>query len=72
MVLLFGGYLFDLCMYGIVVGRGFHIADYAEGNREVRAFHQGKFQLQGVVHAVGIVDEDILLCNAVLTEFHDF
>ena len=23
-------------------------------------------------YLIGIVDEDILLCNAVLTEFHDF
>ena len=59
-------------MNGIVVSRSFHIADNAECNREVWTFHQGKLQLQGIVHAVGIVDEDILLCNAVFTEFHDF
>ncbi len=59
-------------MNSIVVSRSFHIADNTECNREVGTFHQGKLQLQGVVHAVGIVDKDILLCNAVLTEFHDF
>ena len=59
-------------MYGIIVGGGFHIADYAEGNREVRAFHQGKFQLQGVVLAMGVVDKNILFRDAVLAELHHF
>ena len=71
-ILFLGGYLFDLCMYGIIVGGGFHVADYAEGNREVRAFHQGKFQLQGVVLAMGVVDKNILFRDAVLAELHHF
>ena len=63
--------LVDLLSHSFIVGGGFYITDYAESYGEVRAFHEGKFQLQGVVQAVGNLNENIVLSNAVLTNLHD-
>ena len=42
-VFLFAFYLFDLCLYRIIIGRSVYIADDTKCDGEVRAFHQGKF-----------------------------
>ena len=61
MVLLLGRDLSKLGMYGIVVGRSLHVADHTESDGEaILGRHHGKLQLQGVVLAVGIVDEYIV------------
>ena len=71
-VFLFAFDFFDLFCNCIIVGRSIYIADYTECNREVGTFHQGEFQLQGVVLAMGVVDKNILFRNAVLAELHHF
>ena len=71
MILLLSLHLFYLSRYAVVVGGSIHIADDAEGDGEtVVVSHQGKLQLQGVVLAMGIMNQDILLGDAVLTNLH--
>ena len=73
MILLLSLHLFNLSGYAVIVGGSIHIADDTEGNGEaVVVTHQGKLQLQRVVLAVSIMNEDILLRDAVLTNLHDF
>ena len=71
MVRLLAFDFFDLLGHGSLVGRGFHVTDDAEGNGEVGAFHEGELQLQRVVLAVCVVDEDVFLGNAVFADFDD-
>ena len=71
MVLLLGRNLSKLGMYGIVVGRSLHVADHTESDGEaILGRHHGKLQLQGVVLAVGIVDEYIVDGVAILADLH--
>ena len=71
MILLLALHLLDLVGYGLLVGRSLNVADYSESYREsVLVVHHGELQLQGVVLAVGVVHEDVLLRDAVLAELH--
>ena len=71
-IVLLGAHFLDLGMYGFVVGRLVHIADDTEGDGEVRSFHQSEFQLQGVVHAVGVVHQNVFLGDSVFAKLHHF
>jgi len=58
---------FYLLVDGIVISRSFDIADDTECYGETIAItHEGELELEGVVLTVSIVNEDILLCDAVL------
>ena len=66
-VLLLGADLSELSVNGIVVGGSIDVADDTEGYGEAVAItHQGELQLQGVVLAVGIVNEYVVDGVAVL------
>ena len=68
-----GTYLFYLCLYRIVVGGCLHITDYTQCDGEsIVVSHQGQLELERVVLAMSIVDQDIVDRNVVLTNFHDF
>ena len=55
-------------MNSLVVGWSLNIADNAKSYREAMlVVHHGELELQGVVLAMGIVYENVLLCYAVLT-----
>ena len=70
-ILLLSLHLLYLSGYAVVVGGSIHIADDTEGDGEtIVVSHQGKLQLQGVVLAMGIMNKDILLGDAVLTNLH--
>ncbi len=72
MVLLGSLDFVDLCGDSLIVGGSSHIANHAEGDGEaVAVAHEGQFQLQGVVLAVGIVDENVVEGVAVLANLHD-
>ena len=67
MILLLGLNLFNLCLYGIVICGSVNVAYHTQGYGEsVAIAHQGKLELQGVVLALSIVNEDIVHGNAVL------
>ena len=63
---LLGFYFFNLSGNAFVVGGTFHVAYYAEGNREVWSFHHSQLELQGVVLTVGVVNKQIFLGYAIL------
>ena len=64
--------LLYLCCNGIVIGRSWYIADDTEGNGEAVAIaHEGELQLECVVLAVGVMNEDVIQGVAILTDFHD-
>ena len=71
MILLLGGDLFELGVDSLVVGGSLHITDHTEGDGEtILRRHHRKLQLQGVVLAVGIVNEYVVEGVAVLTDLH--
>ena len=71
MVFLLSLHILYLLLNGIVVCRSLNIADDTKCYWEsVLVVHHRKFQLQSVVLTVGIVNEYILLCDSVLTDFH--
>ena len=68
MVLLLSLHFLYLLMNSLVVGLSLNIADNAKSYREAMlVVHHGELELQGVVLAMGIVYENVLLRNAVLT-----
>lgn len=73
-MVLFGCFhLFNLSGDAIIIGRSLHVADDTQSDREsVAIAHQSKLQLQGIILAVSIVNEDILLGDAVFTNLNDF
>ena len=63
----------NLVVYGLVVGRSFHVANDAESHgATVVVAHQGQFELQGVILAVCIVYEHIVKGRAVYSGLYDF
>ncbi len=67
-----GLFLFDDLIKAVVEGRGFHIADDTDGNREMRRCHVGKHHVEARVFEGLVVDEDILLSDAVLANGDHF
>ena len=68
MVLLLSLHFLYLLMNSLVVGWSLNIADNAKSYREAMlVVHHGELELQGVVLAMGIVYENVLLRNAILT-----
>ena len=61
----------NLSLYGIVVGRSFHIANNTQGNGEpIAVAHQSEFQLQGIVLTMGIVNKNVVDGVTILAYFH--
>ena len=72
MVLLHARDFSKLSVDSVVVGGSIDVADHTEGDGEAVAIaHQGKLQLQGVVLAVGIVNENVVQRVAILADFYD-
>ena len=70
-ILLLGRNLFYLSIDSIVVSRRINVADHTESNGEtIVVTHQGEFQLQSVVLAVSIVNENIVNGTAILTNLN--
>ena len=69
-----GGGLFvgDDLVKAVVEGRGFHIADDADGDREMRRCHVGEHHVEASVLDGLIVDQDVLLSDAVLADGDHF
>ena len=64
-------HLFDLLSNGSLIGRSLYVADYTESHWEsMLVVHHGELQLQGVVLTVSVVNEDVLLCDAILADLH--
>ena len=72
MVLLGGLDFVDLGVNGVIVCGRVNIADYAEGDGEVRTFHKSEFELEGVVLAVCIVYENVVEGVAIFADCYDF
>ena len=71
-ILLLGLHLFYLCFNCIIISGSIYIADHTQGYREAIAIaHQGKFQLQGIVLAFGVVNKNIVNGNAILANFNN-
>jgi len=61
-------YLFYLLVNCIVIGWSFNVANNAKSYREaVAVTHEGELELEGVVLTMSIMNEDVLLRNAILT-----
>lgn len=68
MILLSSLYFLNLSLYALVVCRSLYVADYTESYREaITIAHESELELEGIVLTVCIMHEDILLCDAVLT-----
>lgn len=64
--------LLYLIIDGPIVGWCFDIADDAESNRKIGTFHQSQFQLERIVLTMGVMYENVLFGNAVLSKLDDF
>ena len=61
-------YLFYLLVNCIVIGGSFNVANNAKSYREaVAVTHEGELELEGVVLTMSIMNEDVLLRNAIFT-----
>ena len=61
-------YLFYLLVNCIVISWSFNVANNAKSYREaVAVTHEGELELEGVVLTMSIMNEDVLLRNAIFT-----
>ena len=71
-VRLLGSDFVKLRIDSFVVGRSVHVTDDSECDREIRSFHHGEFELEGVVLAMSVVNEHVVEGVSVLTNFDYF
>ena len=71
MIGFLGFHLFNLFVDADIIGRSLHITDDTQGNGiAVFVVHHRQLQLQGIILTMGIVDEDIIKRDTVLTNLH--
>ena len=71
-ILLLRGNLVKLSVNRVVIGWSIHVANHSEGDGEsIFRRHHRELQLQGVILAMGIVNENVIDGIAVLTDLHN-
>ena len=67
-----GLFLFDDLVEAVVEGRGFHVADDADGDREMRRSHVGQHHVDTGILSGLVVDQEVFLGDAVFTNLNHF
>ena len=67
-----GLFVFNDFQEAVVEGRGLHVADDTDGHGEMRRHHVCQHHVDARVLSGLVVDEDVLLGNAVFTRFRLF